>query len=157
MFRKRLEGVSEFGCGLEPKLGIALDRFHKEAGRALVEVRSKLARIAPGGIEMAQHGLQGLRLLPWQTARDRLVGGHAKREEIDSVVGGHALDQLGRQVVRRASPVPRPAELRTIGNAQAEIDQFYDALLIDHDVSRADVPVQETPLVHVFEGFRGLY
>ena len=89
---------------------------------------------------------------PGQIAGEGFVGRHAQGEHVDAVVGGQPLDEFGGEVVGGAGAVARLAELRLVGNGQAEIDELDDALLGDHDVARADVAVQIAGLVHVFEG-----
>ncbi len=67
------------------------------------------------------------------------------------MIGPLPLDQLRGHVVGRPGAIARPAKIRFVRNRQPEIDDLQYALVGHHHVAGADVPVEISLFVNVFD------
>src|SRR5437588_3373352 len=114
LLRQTLEGVAELGGRLVAQVGVALDRLEQERAGRLVEVGAQFLGVLAGTVHVAEQRLERLRLFPRQGLREDFVRRDAQREQVNSVVGDRAPDDLGGQVVGRAGAVAGLAELRPV-------------------------------------------
>ena len=66
------------------------------------------------------------------------------------------LDQLGSHVLQGSRPIARLAKLQRVGNRQAEVDDLYLVLAVDHHVTRIHIMMNKPGGVDPRKTFSGL-
>ena len=90
---------------------------------------------------------------PRQRRGKHFVGGDPEGKDIDPDVGRFAANNFRRHVERCSGTVSRSAKLRSIGNAQAEINQLdCSPIFTDDKIPRTNIAMDKAPLVNGRQG-----
>ena len=89
------------------------------------------------------HGGSGISAWPRQEPTADFVGRHAERKNVQPTVALAAADDFRSHVVRCASAIAWPKEGWFVGHRQTEVEERHLALGAEHEVSWADVTMNE--------------
>jgi hypothetical protein len=162
---KELELVADVLGGLDPELGILLERSPDDAR----EIRRKIGSQGPGGhgIVTQDRGAHvgGGRAREGSFPRGELVENDPKGEQIGARIDSLAAHLLGRHVANGADDLSRRRDrrrhrhgLRCVGHRlvcelrEAEVEDLHPPLASDHDVRRLQIAMNDAALVRGREG-----
>jgi hypothetical protein len=121
------------------------DQAFGKLGAPLARVGRRLGQVREADLGDSASGERRL-------ARDALVEHAAERVDVARARRFLSLDQLGREVVRGAEQLALGGEPGRVGAPrQAEVGERCDALAVEEDVRRLDVPVQDVARVQGVE------
>jgi len=127
-------------------LGQVLDN---ELLQEIEDVGRKVVGICDGAVQDVFVGLHGRGVVEWGVARQHLEDEDAERPPVDRLVVGFGGDDFGRDIIGRTAQ-----GVSDVGDflCEAEIGQLDVAVLVQQDVFRLEVPVDDIQSVEVLDG-----
>ncbi len=147
----------EIGRALEPLLPVLLQAAQDEPAQVRRDLRIELAGIARRLALVLDPDRERRVALERDAPGRHLVEDDPERVEVGAGVDGLALDLLRAHVFRRPDHDPGPGDALLLERAgDAEIHDVDAAALVDHDVLRLEVAVDDAVAVGLGQAFRDL-
>ncbi len=155
--RRQVNGMEKFLRRGEALCRVLGQRAHHGVGNLNRNLGRNLVRRDRRLVEVSHHDLVIVRTLDGQSPREQLVQRNPDSVDVGPRRSFAAVHLLGRYIVERAQQKACPCEFGAVaGEGYAEIEQFHETALGDHDVRRFDVAVNDAQPMRIGESIQGL-
>ena len=135
-------------------MGFAGQAAHDDGGDPGVNRGAEIGEGRRGAVHVLDHRLEALGFGPGVAAGEHFEAGDGVREEIDSLVGLLPTGEFGGHVVGLPGAVAGGLEGGSVGDGEAEVDQFeFATRLGDQHIGGAEIAIDELLRVEIGETF----